>query len=281
MRWVPTGPPPKPGGKREYVSWGAPDRTSLVAQNVVPVCCPHPHALPGPFTTGYIARDTFEEVTGGSMLAPYDHFSEAERRGELVRDSHPEEHATCYIVQGRGLVVISSCGHAGIVNSVKTAMAVSGVDRLHAVIGGFHLATAKPDYIEHTIDELERLAPDVVVPMPLHRPGLHRGHAPPDAGAPRGLESGLPLHLRRVAKESLKKPRSPGWASARRTTARMRWTTAALSSTGTPSTAAITVPLPPSVRPSSTPWATMARSSSGVWQSPGSPRLSASPATTP
>ncbi len=165
VRWVPTGPPPKPGGKRDYVCWGAPDRTSLVAQNVVPVCCPHPHALPGPFTTGYITRDTFEEVTGGSMLAPYDHFSEAERRGELVRDSHPEEHATCYIVRGHGLVVISSCGHAGIVNSVKTAMAVSGVDRLHAVIGGFHLATAKPDYVEHTIDELERLAPDVVIPM--------------------------------------------------------------------------------------------------------------------
>jgi 7,8-dihydropterin-6-yl-methyl-4-(beta-D-ribofuranosyl)aminobenzene 5'-phosphate synthase len=61
--------------------------------------------------------------------------------------------------------VISSCGHAGIVNSVKTAMAVSGIDKLHAVIGGFHLTTAKPDYIEHTVDELERLAPDVVVPM--------------------------------------------------------------------------------------------------------------------
>lgn len=164
VRWVPSGPP-KPGAKPEFVCWGAPNRTGLVAQNVVPVCCPRPHALPGPFTTGYIARDTFEEVTGGSMLQPYDHFSESERRGELVRDSHPEEHATCYVVKGRGLVVISSCGHAGIVNSVKTAMAVSGIDRLHAVIGGFHLTTAKPDYIEHTVDELERLAPDVVVPM--------------------------------------------------------------------------------------------------------------------
>ena len=165
VRWVPSGPPREPGGRPDFVCWGAPDRTGLVAQNVVPVCCPEPHALPGPFTTGYIARDTFEEVTGGSMLESYDHFSEAERRGELVADSHPEEHATCYIVKGRGLVVISSCGHAGIVNSVRTAMAVSGIDRLHAVIGGFHLTTAKPDYIEHTVDELERLAPDVVVPM--------------------------------------------------------------------------------------------------------------------
>jgi 7,8-dihydropterin-6-yl-methyl-4-(beta-D-ribofuranosyl)aminobenzene 5'-phosphate synthase len=99
------------------------------------------------------------------MVAPEDHFSEAERRGQLIKDLHPEEHATCYIVQGRGLVVISSCGHAGIINSVRTAKAATNVDKLHAVIGGFHLATSKPDYIEHTIDELEALSPDVVVPM--------------------------------------------------------------------------------------------------------------------
>ena len=44
-------------------------------------------------------------------------------------------------------------------------MAVSGIDKLHGVIGGFHLGTSKPEYISHTIDELERLAPDVVIPM--------------------------------------------------------------------------------------------------------------------
>ena len=44
-------------------------------------------------------------------------------------------------------------------------MAVSGVDRLHAVLGGFHLGVAPPDYVEHTIAELKALQPDVVVPM--------------------------------------------------------------------------------------------------------------------
>ncbi len=165
VRWVPDQRPAEPGGKPEFVCWGAPDRTALMAQNVVPVCCPSPQALRGPFTSGYIERDTFEVVTGGSMLQKFDHFSDAERRGELMPDNHPEEHATCYIVKGKGLVVISSCGHAGIVNSVKTAMAVSGIDKLHAVIGGFHLTTSKPDYIEHTIDELDRLDPDMVIPM--------------------------------------------------------------------------------------------------------------------
>ena len=164
VRWIPEKPA-VPGGPPEYVYWGAPDRTGLLAQQVIPMCCEAPLALDGAFTTGYIERDTFEEVTGGSKVESVDHYSEGERQGQLLPDSHPEEHATCYIVKGRGLVVISSCGHAGIINSIKTAMAVSGIDKLHAVMGGFHLGLAKPDYIGHTIDELERLAPDVVVPM--------------------------------------------------------------------------------------------------------------------
>src|SRR5207237_8666179 len=84
------------------------------------------------------------------------------RRGAVRR---PGEHAPCCVVQGRGLVVISSCGHAGLINTIKTAQAVSGVEKLHAVLGGFHLGAAPPDYIDHTVAELKALGPDVVVPM--------------------------------------------------------------------------------------------------------------------
>lgn len=173
-KWVRGRPVGQEDAELQPISWGALDRTALTAQLVAPVCCGAPHVLEGGFTSGYIERNSFEKTTGGTMVpdgplsevsAPEDHFSEAERRGKLVPDGHPEEHATCYIVKGRGLVVISSCGHTGIVNSVKTAMAVSGIDKLHAVIGGFHLTTSPNDYIEHTIDELETLNPDVVVPM--------------------------------------------------------------------------------------------------------------------
>lgn len=152
-------------GADDYVSWGAPNRTWLTAQDVIPTCCDTPHALAGPWTSGYIERNSFEKVTGGSMLESEDHFSEVERRGKLVLDEHHEEHATCYIVQGRGLVVISSCGHTGIVNTVRTAMAVANVDKVHAIIGGFHLGAAPQDYIEHTVDEMQKLDPDIVVPM--------------------------------------------------------------------------------------------------------------------
>lgn len=155
-KWV------KEGG--ETIRWCTLDRAALEVQKVASVCCPQPHALEGPFTSGYIERNSFEEVTGGSLVAD-DHFTEAERQGKLVKDTHPDEHATCYIVKGRGLVVISSCGHTGIVNTTRAAMAAANVDKVHAVMGGFHLGPAPQDYLEHSLRELEALNPDVIVPM--------------------------------------------------------------------------------------------------------------------
>ena len=156
-----------PRGSEEPASMGALDGAALAAAHVETVCCDHAHALGGPFTSGPIARTSFERVQPNTLIEPTaeDHFTEEERRGRLVPDKHPDEHATCYVVQGKGLVVISSCGHSGIVNTVKSAMAVSNVAKLHAVIGGFHLGVAPNDYIEHTVAELKALKPDVLVPM--------------------------------------------------------------------------------------------------------------------
>jgi len=151
----------------EPTSWGALDEAALAAAHVETVCCDHAHALDGPFTTGMIERSSFEHVLPNTLVepTPADHFSEAERRGKLVPDRHPDEHATCYVVEGRGLVVVSSCSHSGFINAIKTAMAVSGVSKLHAVLGGFHLGVAPPDYLDHAMAELKALDPDVVVPM--------------------------------------------------------------------------------------------------------------------
>lgn len=155
-KWV------KEGGETQ--PWCTLDRALLQAQKVLPVCCPQPQALEGAFTSGYIERTSFEEVTGGSLVVD-DHFTEAERAGNLVKDTHPDEHATCYIVKGRGLVVISSCGHTGIINTVKSAMAAANVDKVHAVIGGFHLGTAPVEYLQHTLQALAAINPDVILPM--------------------------------------------------------------------------------------------------------------------
>ena len=68
-------------------------------------------------------------------------------------------------VVGRGLVVLTGCGHAGIISICRYAQRLTGVGKLHAVIGGFHLAG--PLYepvIGAAVSALEQLAPEVIVP---------------------------------------------------------------------------------------------------------------------
>jgi 7,8-dihydropterin-6-yl-methyl-4-(beta-D-ribofuranosyl)aminobenzene 5'-phosphate synthase len=68
-------------------------------------------------------------------------------------------------VRGRGLVVLTGCGHAGAVNIARHAMRLTGVDRLHALLGGFHLTgPAFEPIIEPTVAAFTDMAPDVLVP---------------------------------------------------------------------------------------------------------------------
>jgi 7,8-dihydropterin-6-yl-methyl-4-(beta-D-ribofuranosyl)aminobenzene 5'-phosphate synthase len=68
-------------------------------------------------------------------------------------------------VRGRGLVVITGCGHAGVVNTVRFAQKLTGIERVYAVIGGFHLATSPLETVVWpTVEALTGLAPDIIVP---------------------------------------------------------------------------------------------------------------------
>ena len=76
-----------------------------------------------------------------------------------------DDQALVVHVRGRGLIVLTGCGHAGIVNIVRYARALTGVPDVHAVVGGFHLTGAifEP-LILPTVNALAALAPDVVLP---------------------------------------------------------------------------------------------------------------------
>jgi 7,8-dihydropterin-6-yl-methyl-4-(beta-D-ribofuranosyl)aminobenzene 5'-phosphate synthase len=63
-----------------------------------------------------------------------------------------------------GLVVIVGCGYAGLINTLRHVTRLSGEPRDHAVMGGFHLASASSSRIEGTIAELRALNPDLIVP---------------------------------------------------------------------------------------------------------------------
>jgi 7,8-dihydropterin-6-yl-methyl-4-(beta-D-ribofuranosyl)aminobenzene 5'-phosphate synthase len=76
-----------------------------------------------------------------------------------------DDQALVISVRGRGLVVITGCGHAGVVNIIRHAMRLTGVSRLLAVIGGFHLSgPAFEPVIEPTVAALTELAPEVIAP---------------------------------------------------------------------------------------------------------------------
>ncbi len=76
-----------------------------------------------------------------------------------------DDQALVIHVRDRGLVVLTGCGHAGIVNIVRYARALTGVERVHAVLGGFHLTGGLFEpIIAPTVDGLAALAPDYLVP---------------------------------------------------------------------------------------------------------------------
>ena len=76
-----------------------------------------------------------------------------------------DEQALVVHVRGRGLVVLTGCGHAGAVNIARHAMRLTGVDRLHALLGGFHLGgPAFEPIIEPTVAAFTEMAPDLLVP---------------------------------------------------------------------------------------------------------------------
>ena len=62
-------------------------------------------------------------------------------------------------------MVISSCGHAGIINTVRHVQSVTGIEKVHAVVGGWHLAPAPDDVVAATVDALKQINPDFLLPM--------------------------------------------------------------------------------------------------------------------
>ena len=79
-------------------------------------------------------------------------------------------------VRGRGLVVLTGCGHAGAINIVRHAQRLTGVPALHALVGGLHLGgPAFEPIIGRTADALTQMTPGLVVPG--HCTGWRAQHA--------------------------------------------------------------------------------------------------------
>jgi 7,8-dihydropterin-6-yl-methyl-4-(beta-D-ribofuranosyl)aminobenzene 5'-phosphate synthase len=104
-----------------------------------------------------------ERVTDFEKGFPW---AEAKIGGEWVVDPFHDDQGVAVKVKGKGLVVLGGCSHAGIINTVKHAQKVTGTDKVHAVLGGFHLTGPLFEpIIKPTIQEMKKIAPDIIVPM--------------------------------------------------------------------------------------------------------------------
>jgi 7,8-dihydropterin-6-yl-methyl-4-(beta-D-ribofuranosyl)aminobenzene 5'-phosphate synthase len=93
-----------------------------------------------------------------------------ERDGSLVQDTFIGEQTLIAHVRGRGLVIVTSCSHRGIVGICRHAVRVTGVDKIHAVIGGFHLSGLDDERVTRVVDALRGMGVDWLVPQ--HCTGL-------------------------------------------------------------------------------------------------------------
>jgi 7,8-dihydropterin-6-yl-methyl-4-(beta-D-ribofuranosyl)aminobenzene 5'-phosphate synthase len=135
-------------------------RPELEARDVRIVESAKPSLIAGnmALVTGEVERTTaFEKGLPNALL---------ERNGAIEKDRILDDQAIAVKLKGKGLVVISGCAHAGIVNTLRYAAKLTGEEHIHAVLGGFHLSGAffEP-IIEDTIQELKKLDPHILVPM--------------------------------------------------------------------------------------------------------------------
>ncbi len=93
-------------------------------------------------------------------------WAEAKINGEWVLDPINDDQGIVINLKNKGLVIVSGCAHAGIINTVKYAQKITQNNNIHAIIGGFHLTGPLFEpIIQPTIEEMKKINPDYVVPM--------------------------------------------------------------------------------------------------------------------
>jgi len=108
--------------------------------------------MSGITTTGEVKRQSdFEEV--GIALKTI-------QNGEVVDDQMLDDISVVANVTGKGLVIVTGCSHAGIVNIARHAIELTGCEKIEGILGGLHLVDAPDVRIKRTVEELSKLNPE-------------------------------------------------------------------------------------------------------------------------
>lgn len=108
--------------------------------------------------TGEVNRTTgFEKGMPGTKIRHDEQF---------VTDTFTDDQSLVIDLADKGLVIISGCAHAGIINSIEYARQITGQKKIHALIGGFHLSgAAMAPNVEPTIEKLKQISMEMICPM--------------------------------------------------------------------------------------------------------------------
>ena len=117
---------------------------------------------PSPVAEGVLLSGEVRDTVPFETIPPS---LKVERDGEVVPDTFIGEQTLIVNVRGRGLVVVTSCSHRGIVSICRHATRVAGVPRVHAVIGGFHLSGLAGERHEQVADAFREMAVQHIVPQ--------------------------------------------------------------------------------------------------------------------
>jgi 7,8-dihydropterin-6-yl-methyl-4-(beta-D-ribofuranosyl)aminobenzene 5'-phosphate synthase len=112
---------------------------------------------PAAYLTGRIERVTeYEKVDPQRWV----------RKGDKWEpENFVGEQSVVLSLKGKGLVVLTGCAHVGVVNTVRHAQRITGIKKVHAIMGGFHLTGAKEEVIRRTVADIKAMAPDYIMPM--------------------------------------------------------------------------------------------------------------------
>lgn len=112
--------------------------------------------IPGVITSGEIKRNNpFEKITWKAMTII---------EGKQVMDKVPEDQALFINIEKHGLLAIVGCAHAGIINTLDHALAVTGAKKLYGFIGGTHLIQPKEHRLNETIKRLKNYDLKLIAP---------------------------------------------------------------------------------------------------------------------
>jgi 7,8-dihydropterin-6-yl-methyl-4-(beta-D-ribofuranosyl)aminobenzene 5'-phosphate synthase len=110
--------------------------------------------MPGLMTTGEVERITDFEDPGIDLYTI--------ENGRVKTDAMPDDISLVANLEGSGLIVVTGCCHAGIVNVLAHARRIAGVEKIGGLIGGLHLVEASDDRIKKTVEGIGAVDPDWV-----------------------------------------------------------------------------------------------------------------------